>query len=540
MEPVNASSREQVVWRAGRRWVLLDAAGHELLADGAPDWFNLDGDARATLVKRNPKRTVHRVEFAGRVLYVKTSRAKGTAGRIRMRLTGSPAKGECRVATYAAAHGVPAVRFYARASSAGGSAVLTVSPEVHEAVTLADALIAARSNSQRCNELLAAAAELIAKAHNAAFLHPDNHPGNILVQDESTGMPRCLYTDLHGVRIGLAVTERDAARNLAAIDQWLSQRATRTQRLRAFRRYAGLRVPRMGTVAARRLLRLTLRASIRHAHSLYRKRDSRIGGDDAYFMTLPLQGGWRAWITLRQRPATMAITDSTPPSTRDDAEQLVESRLHTNPQSSLPALIDHTDTERFYPPSAWSALWWRITGSPAKKRYGAAMQIAHRDLPCQSAIACLEHRSGMGIDQSAWITANLRDATPIIQWLANPANAQHRRQILEQSGRLLADTFDRGIVPTGSVIASLVVARTVDGCPLAVWSRLPARALRKPVPESVRMWGLSRLANELGVDTGAGRIGIARALRAYRRSAGLVRSGTDAHVTSKVASKRNG
>jgi hypothetical protein len=527
VEPVNAHTREQVIRRVGQRWVLLDAAGHELLSDGAPDWFNLDGDARASLVKSNARRTVHRVEFVDRVLYVKQSHGAGAVERVKQWLLGSPARGECRVAAYAAAHSVPAVWFFARASSSAESAILTISPEIAKAATLVDTFTAAAGDSRRCNDLLASAAELISKAHNAAFLHPDNHPGNILVQSNSADQPHCLYADLYGVRIGQRVSEHDAARNLAAINQWFSRRASRTQRLRAFQRYVGLRTPRMSRVAAKRLLKLTLRESIRHAHALYRKRDSRIGGDNAYFTTLPLQDGWRAQVTLRHRPASLAIADPAPPTGRIDVQQFVDSRLHTSAHSSQPALVDHVDTERLCPPSAWSAFWWRIFGSPAQKRYRTAMKIAHRDLPCQSAIASLEHRRGTGFDQAAWIAASLRNAVPILQCLSDPANAKHRRKVLEQAGRLLADTFDRGIVPTGSVISSLALAHTIDGQTQVAWSRLHAQSLCKPVPDSVRPWVMRWVAQELNSNTHIELVGAARALRAYCRRAGLIQQEKD-------------
>ena len=58
----------------------------------------------------------------------------------------------------------------------------------------------------------------------------------------------------------------------------------------------------------------------------------------------------------------------------DGFRSFVESRLHKDSQSPQPTLTDHADTERLYPPSAWSALWWRITGSPARERYRAAQR----------------------------------------------------------------------------------------------------------------------------------------------------------------------
>ena len=505
-------------------WDILDPAwATRLLDEHAPDWFALDDDPAADRVKHNALRSVYRATVGDRVVFVKVYDQSKVADVARRLVRGDPARREVASAAYAARHGVPCVRFVGWGRGRDASIrhrSVSVSPVVENQGTLAEVFATrdaagARAGQLTDTALIDACAKLLAAAHDGGFLHPDNHAGNILVQtcDQT---PRCLYVDVYGARCGVAVSERDVAANLAPLAHWLSRRCTRSQVYRGLVRYARYRDDWAGRSARKRLARMILSRARRHAHRLYRKRDRRIGRRNAYFARLDLHDNWRAWITLRYRTVTGRSARSGETGCSDvHLARLGERFLARDAGARHPVLVDGPDTERFFPAGLLESLCWRWT-SPPWRRYRGSLWVMNRDLPVVAGWAYLEQRDGGRVSQAAWIRTAYSGGQPLGDWLTDHTGGTAHRRLLEKIGRLLADTFERGLIPRNLARLPVAVVSGQDGSPQPIWSGVEVARVAKPAGASARRFALAPAAAEAAV---LSRLSLARIARAYCRAA---------------------
>ncbi len=138
--------------------------------------------------------------------------------------------------------------------------------------------------------------------------HFDLHAGNVLIQPTPNGL-RALFVDLNNIRIGRRVRDTGIVLNLAQLNQWFRSHAPVTDRLRFLDRYLHWHAALSGRSSHGRsigcsraeLIRRLSDAALRHAESLYAKRDRRIMKTGRYFARLRLGGGWRAHAFLASK-----------------------------------------------------------------------------------------------------------------------------------------------------------------------------------------------------------------------------------------------
>ena len=226
----------------GARWIAerwLDAPLREVIIP------NLDRpeSAGAERIKRTTTRSVYRLELDGRAVFIKRHRAGSLGNRFKYLLLPSRASAEWRASRALAERGIPAARAVAfgerRVAGVLTDAVL-ISAEVENAHPLgqviADELgaVATGEAFRGKRALLRRVAHLVRATHDRGALHRDLHGGNILVSGDEL-----LLIDLHRVSVGVTVSRRRRAANVAQLLAYLGNRVTAGDRLAFIREYLG-------------------------------------------------------------------------------------------------------------------------------------------------------------------------------------------------------------------------------------------------------------------------------------------------------------
>ncbi|HRX83826.1 MAG TPA: lipopolysaccharide kinase InaA family protein [Phycisphaerae bacterium] len=478
------------------------------------EWSRIARASTIELVKSNAQRRVYRLTHSSGVYYVKQHIRRGFVSWLHDRALGDPARREFEAGKYAEAHDVPTVTMEAWTTqqlSGGRRAAVLITREERDVQGLAPSWEIAQNvghgrGAER--QLGTALVALIARAHDAAFLHPDNHPGNILVRGAGTVDPQCIYVDLYGVRLRRPVNDSDAARNLAALAMWFMRRATRTQRLRFLKAYAGQRRRWSSAQALRTFARQIDRAWARHARRLFAQRDRRIGRRNAFFDRQTAEDGALVVATRRFRDLPQML-DLPAPDAPDASASPVAEAILAAPDTS----------ETYFAQSRFTGWAWRIAGSPAWRKYRSACLLMNRDIPTVVPLACRWTLARGAISQCGWRRLRPPDAAALREWLDVLAGRQ-RADLLERVGRLVADTLLRGAVVQDPTLLTLEVAGVLRGDPRVYWAGVQVSAVSVPAPRHAQQWMLSVLAQASANDAAVTRADRARVLRTYCRRLG--------------------
>ncbi len=191
-----------LAWRAGA------ADAEWVRAVLAPD---PDGVARlpgAVEVKRNAVRSVHRVPRAGGAVYVKRFRAPGPLDLVKYLVRPSRAEAEWRASRGMRAAGLPVAEVFAVAEARRGPLLgvsMVALREVPDAADLVPYLFRrfpgsgprSGADARARLDLLRRVGRLLRAIHDAGFVHPDLHGGNLLVGADEP--PTLTVIDLHTV-----------------------------------------------------------------------------------------------------------------------------------------------------------------------------------------------------------------------------------------------------------------------------------------------------------------------------------------------------
>jgi tRNA A-37 threonylcarbamoyl transferase component Bud32 len=139
------------------------------------------------------------------------------------------------------------------------------------------------------HKLAEALAILTARLHEAAFLHEDFHPGNILVRFPSEDTPELVMIDLDALR-GRRVTWKVAQQNLALLNHFFWSRSSRTDRCRFLKTYLENRSEPPGDV--RRLAHGIERSTRTWAERLWRRWGRRCRSTNKYFQVFTGEACW--------------------------------------------------------------------------------------------------------------------------------------------------------------------------------------------------------------------------------------------------------
>lgn len=261
----------------GVRWE-LSAAGRLALSPADLRIEDHIKSGRASVVKHGEHRTVYRIPLSQVTVYWKHCRLSGPRAWWRDLLRGPKAKLEYDRLEELARRGIATVQPLAWGSYVAswpkGSFLLTQSldnamPLDHYLAEHPPVVMSARK------QLTHALAGYISSLHSAGVSHPDFHPGNLLVREES-GETRFFLIDVHDIRCASPLSARERLANLTLLNRWFRLRATRSDRLRFWRAYAG---PDWSPDDARELECLTDRS----VTQLWESRDGRCLRENRHF-----------------------------------------------------------------------------------------------------------------------------------------------------------------------------------------------------------------------------------------------------------------
>jgi len=380
---------QQPMTSAGVRWHTSDHCPAALTHDDAPDWFELGGDPRAELVKRNPLREVYRVTLSCGVFFAKVFHHRGVAATLKRWVVGPPAVAELRTADALSGARVRAIRALAAGVSPSGDRSILLSEEFDGAETLAELWEGSRPPPPGIAESLAA---FLAKSHERRVLPRDVHAGNFLVRrGAAAGEWEIAYADLAGMRIERSVTDREAARTIAELYQWFRARSSAAQRVRFLRAYT---LRRFGENHAlrRQFAHLVEEAAAAHQRRLWAKRDRRIFGTNAYFARVRPGDGWTAHLVLRCRGRDPQLMPFQGERTLAQWRQWLARHFPDLDAEPPAALSDNIQVYRRRGGRCGS-LWPKPAGSPLRRSFAVAHALRHRDLPALHAPALFERKS---------------------------------------------------------------------------------------------------------------------------------------------------
>ncbi|HUN81848.1 MAG TPA: lipopolysaccharide kinase InaA family protein, partial [Phycisphaerae bacterium] len=473
-----------------------------LLNASAVDWFALSESPDCSLVKRNSQRDVWKIRAAGRDYFAKLYHPNGSVAKAKLLLRGPIALREWQVGRYAAAYDiatvVPVATAWAGVRGGAGPSLL-ITEAIHDALPLNDFWLTVRDDRDKSNELTESLARLIARSHQCGLQHGDMHPGNILIRRRD-GHCEALFVDLHKVHIARTISQRQAVRNLAQLNQWFRSHATRAQRLRFLKDYAGYRklfalaspFARDFRMDPRRLmLELHIQAE-RHAEALWAKRDRRLARNSRYFIRIRPASGWRGNAILScKHPAPAACASRLQYTRKQWQEWLRDPLSWVDPAKHTLLKDSHTSTicsaklptdppaelivKRSLARNPWKRITQLLGPSRNRRAWKTANMMRNRDIPTAQPMAIVErYVAGLFRTDSLLLTEYIPGAVDLETFFTRdvaglPVDRQRKvkDRLIRSLVRLLKMFHDRGFAHRDLKAPNLLVSWSApfDGWP---------------------------------------------------------------------------
>ncbi len=406
-----ASFSAQVNLRQGDiRWRIRSDWEQKLLTKDHPDWFNLEGDPRATQVKTGHLRSVWRVELGRDTLYAKIvySSKNSLISRVRLALGKTASHREWHIGFDAMRRGAPVIRPVAFATRSGPSPASVLISEAFKnakelSIAWQDAMNDTQATQGSSKKLTKAVADLYAAAHQSGFLHLDGHPGNILVASTNGEIAARFVDTTEAILSNGRPPWIQIIRSLAHLDHYMKRVATRKQRLRFLRNYLErLHVPqshRHEIWMEHTMVPAIFAQEEVHAATLARQRDRRLTHPGKYFGRIALGGGWLATVVLDLERRHVFPEQGTPDFTETHWRELLSGI--ENDENGIETIRTRLAASGFSVRTQsaggfLTACRWRILGSRAWRLFFRCHALRHRDIPAPLVLACLEHRSTTG------------------------------------------------------------------------------------------------------------------------------------------------
>jgi tRNA A-37 threonylcarbamoyl transferase component Bud32 len=380
-------------------------------------------------IKRAPHRDVFRVRLQGLDVHVKHYRPDSRE-RLRQWVRQPKAQSEYDRGLLLLARGVPTLEPLAWGRRGHDSYLVTRT--LPEAVPLLDYLL---TRDTLPPDLPARIGTFLARCHAGGVCHADLHPGNLLLTPDG----QLHLIDLHLATVEEPLDARTSAENLVLLDRWFALRASRTQRLRAWRAYAAAR-PGIATeigLDPRELAEATV-ASLRR---FVRELDQRCRGKGRHFARIP--GGLRASILdapslqpwLQNADNRLNASDA-PVLKRSASSTVMECEL-TLEGVPTPMILKRFDATRW---TDGLAAWFRPDAATRSWRMGHAFTL--RGLPSPRCFA-LWHVGATGY----LLQEKVPEPRYLKVFLAElpPEQVRRRRDLSRQLGRLVRQLHGWGI-----------------------------------------------------------------------------------------------
>lgn len=407
--PIVRVANPRAVWRVRADW------RDRLLGRQAPDWLNLEDDPRANCVKVGHRRKTWRVSPGDGMVFAKVVELHRWADFLKHWVFGTAVDREWRASRRAEAVGIQVVRCLGLvAGRARPLRIALLTEGLDDAASLTDAwaryVAHGPPGEQRscATAIMNSVSTLVASAHERGFVHGDEHPNNILLaRTERPPGFKAFYVDVHASRITSRPTSiRRTVDSLAQLNQYFHRVATRTQRLRFFKRYLQERpsLQQSGDVPAvqRELLARLARAAENRAKYLARHRDRRIGREGKYFKTLAIGEGWTVTVIQALERRHVFPEAHVPDRTEKEWRAILEPIVRWAKPYVRNEIIDHggLHVQLGEPLGYIRRVTAVVLKTPQWHEFERCHQMRHRDVYADLILAYGEHRSHGLIDHT--------------------------------------------------------------------------------------------------------------------------------------------
>lgn len=422
----------------GLAWTCRNGFGEALAAVPQDAWSHPE-DQGWQRVKKNGTREVWRATIRGRGFFVKYYFERGWRDALKRSLRGPACRKEWRSGIYAIEHGLAAVRpagFVEGIRVQGRRCSVLVTEALDPAYPLDEFWTTLQTDddaSRRRNDIQSLAeglADLIARAHQSGFEHLDMHPANILLRPLGPRRYVPVLVDLQSARLGVAVTDQAAVKNLAQLNQWFRKHSSVKDRLRFLRAYMRRRNEYEACYDHGRKLDLSFTALVRaltrwaevHGERIWSQRDRRTRREGRYFSRVKPAPGWRGMVFIQSKRSSAGSTasglvldrawwkrtladplhwfhDADRDLRKDSHSAVVVRAVLETSADPLPVII-----KRPLARDGIRALRHRLPPSRAWRGWSMGNALLNREVPAARPLAVLERRQGPLVGDSLLIT----------------------------------------------------------------------------------------------------------------------------------------
>lgn len=481
------------------------------------------GASGASILKRNPKRTVSRVDAPIGPLVIKVHAIRGHAARFAARLLGTRARREIEIARAIAAAGVATPEPIAWIEDPRAGYAASAVRAIEGAVALGPFLEARyRPRDGRGAEKrpwVARAVGLLAALHRAGFDHRDFHGGNLLVDPNGT----MFVIDLHRVARGVPSTRR-RLRALADLSHTLRFALDPSDEafvLAEYARAAGR--PDLAGDASLASLRVTIE---RRERERVRSRSKRCLVESSAFARVEV-GGCRGFRRRERDEQEIFAAIAAASEQIESGGPLVRS-ISRRSSVAIGEAGGRRYAVKIYHKDGFKQLRGRATGGRGKRAWRAAHALDVRGIAVARPVAWIQ-----APDRSILVTDEVEDAVPLhVLSFALGAEASGRaRRVARAVSDLVGDVFDAA-VSVNDLSPKNVLVREGGGHVRAVLCDFDGVRLRRTTPERM-IENLAQL-NDLAPTVGATpRLLVLRRLK--RRAAGRLGRGAASAILVATA-----
>jgi tRNA A-37 threonylcarbamoyl transferase component Bud32 len=438
-----------VLERGGVRWQIRPGLEHLFGSDGPrlQEWL---AAGQAHIVKHGPHRTVYHIGLPELDFYLKHNRLADCRARLRELVRSSKARIEHEHAQSVAARQVPtfeplAVGEPCRGWAARDSFLITRAlPETRPLDSFLEKTLPQWPTLRQTRlrqHLAVALGRLLAQMHDAGIAHHDLHPGNLLVRLNADDRPELFLIDLHAVGIGAPLSWRARRANLILLNRWFSLRCQRSDRLRFWRGYSGIRCQESAAIAD--LERRTLTSNLR----LWDKMDRRCLGSNRHFRRVRAVGvAGHAVADLPAETLAPLLADPDAPFEQPNAIVLKRSPSSAVVEFELPGPNGpRRIIYKRFAATRWSDPWTALfRPAPALRSYIMGHGLLLRCLPTPRPLG-VWHRYRRGLPYEGYLltekVADALDLRAFVDRLHSLPVAECRtrlRRLIDQTAHLLA------------------------------------------------------------------------------------------------------